>query len=109
MGTPSRHEFLLDHMYCMVCGSYACDVHEMARGCHRSVAVKHRCCWLSLCRQCHEEMDDYAVWPLTRQLAVKLLKDPEYFDLLKFNSIRGRAPGAITLAEVVAHLCMEEY
>ena len=104
----ARAAFCQEHEHrCFSCGGAGSDVHEMARGCHRSVAVRERCCWLLLCRPCHEEMDDYSIWPLTRQLALKLISDPIYFSPERFNEIRGRAPGAITLSEVVVHLQMD--
>jgi len=60
------------------------------------------CTWLALCRDCHDAAGDYSEWPITRQLAAKLLADPGRFDLRRFNEIRGRAPGAITLSYLVA-------
>jgi len=60
---------------------------------------------LALCQvPCHEAMGDASEWSLTRQLALKLVRDPSRFNLERFNEIRGRAEGAIELADVVKHL-----
>lgn len=82
----------------------ATDLHEIARGIHREEATKHPEAWLLLCLWCHEEMGDYSRWPLARQLALKLVADPTRFDLAKINEIRGRAEGAIDLADVGKYL-----
>lgn len=100
-----RLEYLFAAGHCQVCcDSRPVDVHEIARGPARSRALGERCTWLALCRECHERVGDYEQWPIIRQLAVKLLADAEHFDLELFNSIRGRAAKAITLAEIVEHL-----
>jgi hypothetical protein len=39
--------------------------------------------------------------PIVDQLALKLLVDPENFDLERFHHVWGRPPGAITAAEVL--------
>jgi len=82
------------------CRRLATDIHEIARGSHRQAALGERCCLLHLCRACHDEMDDYSVWPIARQLAMKLLGDPEGYDRVRVNLIRGRAAEAITQDEV---------
>ena len=51
-------------------------------------------------------MGGYAQWPIERQLALKMLVDPQYFDLLKICELRGRAPTAIVLEDVVPYLEM---
>lgn len=89
---------------CMLCRKrQADDVHEIARGVHRSLAVKEPCTWLALCRQCHDAMGDYSVWPIVRQLALKQDRDEDFYDLAKFNALRGRAQDAITQSEVDQH------
>lgn len=93
---------------CQVCLSrLADDVHEIARGPARATAFSERLSWLAVCRSCHEAMGDYAAWPIERQLAVKLVVDAEHFDLAGFNELRGRAAGAITLADVAEFLKVE--
>lgn len=82
------------------CHKRATDIHEIARGSHRRAARKLRSCILHLCRDCHDLMSDYRWTPLLRQLKVKKVTDPEGYNLLEFNAVRGRAPGAITEEEV---------
>lgn len=109
---PARAAFRGEFHLCMNCcrrlAEECRDIHEIARGPNREEALKHRCAWLLLCRGCHDEMDDYSVWPLARQLALKLLADPGHFSLEEFNLIRGRAPTAITLADIVPFLNLRE-
>ena len=102
---PERDDFLASFWLCQVCArKESVDVHEIARGPHRRKAIQHRCTWLAVCRDCHEELDNYSIWPLTRQLAVKLLHDGKHFDLPTFNVIRGRDEGAIEIEDVTKHL-----
>ena len=104
-----RRTYKTDFHFCQCCQkALACDVHEMARGVHRSKAVSEPCTWLALCRMCHNDMGDYSQWPLTRQLALKLIVDGDRLDLKKFNRIRGRADTAITLSDVAKHLTLKE-
>jgi len=96
----ARNAFRMQHPRCMICGEPMSDIHEMARGSLRSRAYKDRHTWLSLCRKCHDAVDDYAKWPLARQLNVKQHSDPEFYNLERFNEIRHRAPNAIDQSEV---------
>ncbi len=110
--------FIIDMRQCQICGKKlvwresdpitsvrSLSVHEIAKGPCRSEAMKHRECCLVACDICNcGPLCDYKIWPIERQLAVKLLTDPEYFDLELFNKVRGRAPTAITLADVVPYL-----
>ena len=86
---------------CMVCTFRECtEVHEICNGPDRQVALGRRETWLALCRRCHDEIGDKSLWPVERQLAVKLLHDPEWFDPEAVNIIRGRDPDAITIVEI---------
>ncbi len=103
--SKARREYVEQAGVCQGCGSWAVqDCHEIARGAHRSKAVYERFTWLALCSGCHDRMDGYSIWPLEAQLALKLLVDPEYFDLVAFNRLRGRADNAITMADLVPYL-----
>ena len=97
-----REEYREEFHICQVCNrALATDVHEVARGSHRAKAKLERCCWLAVCAPCHsEKLSDYSQFPITRQLAVKLVADPKFFDLKRFNEIRGRSPEAITLEDL---------
>jgi len=87
---------------CMACRGAASCVHEIACGMSiRSVAKYEPCTWLSACSDCNQNrFTNYELYPLERQLALKFIFDVRRLDLPKFNEIRGRAPGAITLVDV---------
>lgn len=100
---PIREAFALEHRTCMVpwCRKMGLEVHEIARGCHRGEAFKQRISWLLLCRKHHEEMGDYALWPIVRQFAVKAIADTEWYDRVELLALRGRAPTSIDEREVL--------
>jgi hypothetical protein len=101
----ARDAFLAEFRSCMMCQRKPpTDVHEIARGASRGRAVLLRVTWLALCRDCHEEAGDYSKWPITKQLALKLLRDPEHYDRVAVNRIRRRADDAITEEEVRQHI-----
>ena len=105
----ARAQFVREAGRCWICKiRVALCCHEMSRGCHREPSLSERCTWLPTCNQCNcDSLDDYSEWPLERQLAIKWVYDRGYFDLLRFNEIRGRAPTAITMADVIPHICRE--
>lgn len=82
--------------------------HEIARGVHRKTSVYHRCCWLAVCLECHDAVDNLRDWPIAKQLACKLIHDAAFFDLEQFNEIRDRDPQAIELADVTFHLQLRD-
>lgn len=83
------------------CPNSGVDIHEMARGCDREVAIQNRCCWLFLCRDDHDMVGEQPdTFPIARQLAWKMWFDPAGYDRQLFNTIRGQQPDAITFAEV---------
>lgn len=101
----TREEWAWIHSTCFICGRDGTDVHEIARGSHRAAAVAHPAAWLKLCRLCHR--DAVAAMPVARQLAYKMVHDPEHYNRLAVNNLRRRAPNAISEQEVaaeVAHL-----
>ena len=98
---PGRDQFAEEFGRCMICGKRSgLETHEIARGSHRRAAYGRRCCWLRLCRDCHDACGRYALWPVERQLALKLLRDSEHYDLEAFNAVRPRDIHAITQSEV---------
>lgn len=101
-----RREYREMFVMCQICcRRKATETHEIARGAHRSEGIRARCAWLCVCRRCHDdEVGDYSRWPVTRQLAAKLVRDTEFFDLDIINKIRGRDADAITLADVAKWL-----
>ena len=102
-----RQRFAREFPRCWLCDSTAHDVHEIARGVHRKRAVNERCAWLRTCRYCHDnKLADYAIWPLERQYALKMIYDPENYDRLRLNEIRGRADDAISEVDVAIQVAM---
>lgn len=101
-----RQEYREWSMICQYprCVQSHCDVHEIARGPARQEALGERCALLYLCREHHREMDNYLEWPIARQAALKLIVDPDHYDLEKLNTLRGRASDAISHDEVVIWL-----
>lgn len=101
----ARRAFLSEIGSCMACGSGRdLTTHEIPRGADRHRAFLERAAWLCLCWPCNRAFANPAVWPLARQLALKLIRDGAYFDLAAINRIRGRAVGAIELSEVEVYV-----
>jgi hypothetical protein len=86
---------------CALCGGIATDCHEIAAGASRRAAFTEHAAWLRVCRECHDTVQGASIpW----QLALKLLNDPEYFDLRRFCEVWGRADTAIEAGTVLHHL-----
>lgn len=114
---PERIEFLYEMGRCAVqglnCdGCYGVAVHEMCRGKNRMRAFGVRAAWLPACGPCNTgDLDDATAWPLAKQLALKLLIDPRYFDLTAIRQILAvdgtpieRLPVVVSEADVLAAL-----
>ena len=102
-----REAFAFEFWTCMVCGPEwrqklprVLDVHEIVRGGSRIIGLQDRRAWLLLCRGCHDLMDDAELWPVSRQYALKKLRDPEHYDRVWMNLARGRDRNAIDDDEV---------
>lgn len=78
------------------------ETHEIPRGIFRAAALKEPAAWLRVCQFHDEEMGDYSIWPIARQLAVKKLGDLPNYSRELVNQLRGRQSDAITEAEVNA-------
>jgi hypothetical protein len=62
---------------------------------------------MSVCAKCNtDDLDDAKKWPLERQLAVKMISDPHWFDLAAICKLRGRPASSITLADIVPWLTL---
>lgn len=80
---------------CALCGcTQQLAVHEIANGAgSREQAIQEPATWLVLCNDvpgrsgCHGLMSDKKRWPVPKQLCLKLITDPEYSNLAKFNAV----------------------
>lgn len=97
--SEAREAYRMDFPECALCGQPATDVHEISRGPAREESLKHPETWIHVCRACHSEK--FATMPIERQLALKCIQSPEYFDRRLVNVIRGRDADAVTESEVV--------
>ncbi len=96
---PIRDQFADDFPECMVCrGNRQAYTHEISQGPARRLSLGERCALLRLCEQCHRWV--HAEWSIEEQLALKGLRDPEYYDRVHVNQLRGKAPDAIDEGEV---------
>ena len=72
------------------CQYGAAECHEITRGINRQASLRERTTWLGLCHNHHVDMGDYSVWPIERQIALKMIVDGEYFDLEKVFLVYGK-------------------
>lgn len=101
---------------CMYCGVLECnawpglDVHEIERKSHAPKSWGSLCNYLKICRRCHDgRFADLEQMPHEKQLAVKLIKDFENFDLMEWLRLRDpqlRAPERVTMDDILKHLRM---
>ena len=89
---------------CWCCGQPAdpakcrhLETHEIARGVHRAKAVAAPAAWIRVCSLCHDTVGSMSI---VTQLAMKKINDPECYDRVAVNRMRGRADEAVTEAEV---------
>jgi hypothetical protein len=83
------------------------EVHEIERKSHAPKRWAHRCNYLLLCHQCHS--GPFAAMPHAKQLAVKLVRDPNHFELVTWLRLRDpelRAPERVTIADVAHWLTL---
>lgn len=108
----ARRAYVASKLLCECCHRRkATDCHEIARGSFRHVAVHERLTWLALCggpKGCHDKMDDYSVWPVARQMALKFLNSPEDFNPVTVNLVRDRDPDAVTWGDVARYITLKE-
>ena len=98
----SRRMWLLRHPFCWFCPDRAALVHEIGTEGNRVAFIGEPCSWGAACVRCNEhELTNYRKFPVVDQLAYKLIHDPENVDLERFCRLRHRAPGAITMGEVL--------
>lgn len=104
-----RTIFLSEFQQCWFCGNTSTEVHEIANGNGiRNLAFAHRAAWAASCNRCNfHELTDKTKWPIERQLAVKLINDPAFFDLPAICEMRGRAATAIVIVDIVPYLAWQ--
>ena len=73
---------------CIICGAASAGVHHMIAGPNRGRALLVRASWLPLCWPCNsDKAEDKKTWPIHRQLALKFMCDPMFFDLYEINKL----------------------
>ena len=104
--SPKEQEFLSQFKTCVYCGQRpATGIDHIARGSSRQNALEDRAAWLAACWECNSgDANDHTKFPIERKIAVKICTDGEFASIEKINDMRGRAAGAITLADVSAWL-----
>lgn len=78
------------------------EVHEIDRRSQCPNRWAEECNYLLLCHNCHS--GPFASMPHKRQLAAKLLADPENFSLEDWHAIRPRPITYATMREVIEEL-----
>lgn len=98
---------------CMYCGTLECnawpglEVHEIERKSQAPKTWGSTCNYLKICNRCHA--GPFATMDHSKQLAVKLIKDFEHFNLMEWLRLRDpqlRAPERVTMDEILSHLRM---
>ena len=98
---PARKLYRESHPVCECCGlAPSTEVHEIPRGASRQQAVRSSNAWLAVCRECHELLEDYSIWPIVQQVGLKLLRV-----LQEINAMRAGRP-QVSLEE--SHKAMTE-
>ena len=98
---PTRDQFRQEFPVCMICETQpAQDVHEITRGAAREHVLGEPRLLLSVCRECHERLDNTAVWTVAKQIAVRMR-----WEIVRTvwiaNKVRGRAQTGVTAEEVL--------
>jgi len=87
---------------CMCCGRKGhLEIHEIERKSQAPTRWAKRCNYLLLLNSCHA--GPFASMEHARQLAFKLIRDPENFDLMGWLAIKDpglRAPERVTMDEI---------
>jgi hypothetical protein len=78
------------------------EIHEIERKSQAPNRWGLECNYLLLCRTCHA--GPFATMPHAKQLAVKLIQNPNDFDLKEWLTIRPRPWSYCTMAEVVQEM-----
>lgn len=99
-------DFADEFRRCWLCGRSAdscfpgsLQIHHICRGPHRQKSRTIRSTLVRTCPTCHEKHLD--AMPVAEQLALKLRNDPNHYNPIEVNLLRGRAAGAIDDADVL--------
>ena len=104
---PFRDRYLAAHLQCEVClRRKPVEVHEICRGPHREKSLDKDYAVLAVCRTCHDALGSHREWPVSRQLALKVIRSPELFGLnfKVVNELRGYSATEFEPADVFNHL-----
>lgn len=104
----ARAEFAQEFPYCWNCGSnWELVVDEIVSGMSDRVkGVQERLAWTRLCSPCNtDRLNGSAANILVMKLALKWVYDRPHFDLMRVNVLRGRAPHAILMQDIVPTIC----
>ena len=95
----ARQSFKEDAAKCAYCGNDrdGLDVHEICGGSNRQRFYPERCGWLLLCRRCHDIWQGAA---LAKQLALKAISDPRYYDRVRVLALYGNGKRTLPESEV---------
>lgn len=83
---PTLKQYRKDFPMCQAIGCIrkGTDIHEMAGAAVRMESRSKRSCILHLCRNCHGLVQYY---PKAEQLAMKMIADPQGYDLDEYNAV----------------------
>lgn len=99
---PFREEFLRRFPICWVCGKASECVHEITNGAARTKTLKVESCLIACCWNCNSgPLNAKGEMPVATQLSLVARFNPTAFDREEVNIARGRAPHAITEADVI--------
>lgn len=93
---------------CWFCGSsWDLCVDEIVAGMSdRCKGEKFRECWTRACARCNcGKLASSSDEVLILKLAMKWIYDRPWFDRVLCNTLRGRAPEAITMAQIIPTIC----
>ena len=97
-----RDEYRYNHPdgLCALCSSKGTDIHEICRGISRKKSTETKSALLLLCRECHNALSNYGIWPLDMQYALKAYREPSLYNRKELNTIRGRSEDSISEQDV---------
>jgi len=83
---------------CFWCGSPGEHTHHIAKGARR---IDIHCNLIRLCGSCHHQIHNDPRINIIHEYAIKALGDPDEYNRVMLNNIRGRADNAVSEVEVI--------